>query len=104
MTSTPRISMDEINKFMNVSKSEHDDSQRCRQIIGQLLEYTKAESASKEHFDIEVWSADRKRWFTITGKIDQEEAINYTQDLEASLLKEKFRVMRIVSKCTLVYP
>ena len=31
-----RIPQAEIDKFMNVCKSEADDSQRCRRIIGQL--------------------------------------------------------------------
>lgn len=37
MESTPRIPMEEIDEFIRVSKSEKDDSWRCRQIIGQLL-------------------------------------------------------------------
>jgi hypothetical protein len=35
--STPRISDEEIKEFMKISKSEKDDSIRCRQIIGQLI-------------------------------------------------------------------
>ena len=31
-----KIPQAEIDKFMNISKSEADDSQRCRDIIGQL--------------------------------------------------------------------
>jgi len=36
-TSTPKIPMTEIKKFIKICKSERDDSQRCRQIISQLL-------------------------------------------------------------------
>lgn len=35
---TPKIPMAEIKEFLKRSKSEKDDSRRCRQIIGQLLQ------------------------------------------------------------------
>lgn len=34
---SPKLSLQEINDFMNVSHSERDDSTKCRRIIGQLL-------------------------------------------------------------------
>ncbi len=46
MNLCPRISQDEITEFMRVSHSEADDSQRCRQIIAQLL-------FDKEQFKLE---------------------------------------------------
>ena len=35
-TGTPKMPQSAIDEFMNTCKSEADDSQRCRQIIGQL--------------------------------------------------------------------
>ena len=58
-----------------------------------------------ETFNIEIWQANHKRWtWLVPGRIDEEVAISEVKRLESKYPKGKYRVLRMVSESTVIYP